>query len=130
MTQTENEKQQRLGLKFSRLPKAGLVLFVTVKGREYRIAFCHRIEEHCIKIGKYTSLLCARCTGIVIGAGLAVVLLLLNVTLPLYALGLICLPLLIDGFTQFFGLRKSNNPLRFVSGVLFAIGIMLFLLQR
>ena len=128
MVQKENIKRRMSGFNFSWLPRVGPVLFVTLRGKRYGMAFfCHRMEERCIKIGKHTSFLCARCTGLVAGAGLAVMLLALNVTLPLFALGLICLPLLIDGFTQLFGLRKSNNPLRFVSGILFAVGIMMIL---
>ena len=129
MIQVEQRKQQLLNFKFSWLPRAGPVLFVTVRGKRFGLNFfCHRLEERCIKIGNHTSFLCARCTGLVVGAGLAIGLLMLNVTLPLYVLGLICLPLLIDGFTQLFDLRKSNNPLRFISGILFAIGIILIML--
>ncbi|MDR0373678.1 MAG: DUF2085 domain-containing protein [Nitrososphaerota archaeon] len=90
------------------------------------------MENRCIKIRNHTSFLCARCTGLVVGAVLAVTLLTLHVTPPLLMLSVICTPLLIDGFTQLFKLRKSNNPLRFISGVLFsigAIGIILFLFQ-
>ncbi|MDR0460817.1 MAG: DUF2085 domain-containing protein [Nitrososphaerota archaeon] len=131
MVQEEQGKQQLLSFKFSWLPRAGPVLFVTFRDKRFGLNFfCHRLEERCIKIGKHTSFLCARCTGLVTGAGLAVVLLAVSVTLPLYVLGLICLPLLIDGFTQLFNLRKSNNPLRFISGILFAVGIILIMLQR
>ena len=100
------------------------------RDKKYGMAFfCHRIEARCIKIGNHTSLLCDRCTGLVAGAALAFALLTLNMTMPLLAIGAICLPLLIDGFTQLFNLMKSNNALRFASGVLFAVGIMMFLFQ-
>jgi uncharacterized membrane protein len=126
-----NQGKQHLSFKFSWLPRAGPVLFVTFRDKKFCLYFfCHRLEERCIKIGNHTSFLCARCTGLVVGVGLAVMLFALNVILPLYALGLICLPLLIDGFTQAFNLRKSNNPLRFTSGILFAIGMILIILQR
>jgi len=108
----------------------GPVLFVALKGKKFYLAlFCHRIEERCIKIGRYTSFLCARCTGLVVGAVLAAVLLWLHFALPLLVLGLFCLPLLIDGFTQLLNLRKSNNPLRLISGLLFAVGMMLLMFQ-
>ena len=126
MTHVEREKQL---LCFKWLPRVGPVLFVTIRGKRFSMAFfCHRIEERCIKVGNYTSFLCARCTGLVIGAALAIMLLWLNIPLPLFLSGLICLPLLIDGFTQLFNIRKSNNPLRLISGILFAIGIITLLL--
>ncbi|MCL1976862.1 MAG: DUF2085 domain-containing protein [Candidatus Bathyarchaeota archaeon] len=128
MTQAEQGKGRLLS--FSWLPRVGPVLFVMVRGKKYGMSFfCHRLEERCIKIGNHTSFLCARCTGLVIGVLLAAAFLALNITMPLVALSVFCVPLLIDGFTQLFDLRRSNNPLRFVSGILFAVGIILFLLQ-
>jgi uncharacterized membrane protein len=32
------------------------------------------------------------------------------------------IPLVVDGLTQFIGLRESNNTLRLISGVLFVLG--------
>jgi len=131
LEQRAQEKRRLVSFKFSWLPRVGPVLFVDFKGKRFGLAFfCHRIEERCIKIGNYTSFLCARCTGLVIGAGLAVMLLWLDLFVPMFVLGLICLPLLIDGFTQLFNIRKSNNLLRFISGILFAVGILLLLFQR
>jgi len=128
LTQTEQRKQQLLSVKFSWLPRSGPVLLVSFRGKKYGFPFfCHRIEERSIKIGKHTSFLCARCTGLVIGAVLAVTLLVLSIIPPLLVLVAFCLPLLVDGFTQLLNLRKSNNPLRFISGIMFAIGIMLII---
>lgn len=35
------------------------------------------------------------------------------------------IPLIIDGITQYSGIRESNNPLRFISGVTAGIAISL-----
>jgi len=130
LIQAEEKKQRLLSFKFSWQPRVGPVLFVTFRGKKYGMAFfCHRIEERCIKIGNHTSFLCARCTGLVAGALLSVALLAVHIALPLYVLSVFCAPLLFDGFTQLSNLRTSNNPLRFLSGILFAIGIMLILFQ-
>jgi len=130
LAETEKEKQLLLSFNFSWLPRAGPVLFVTFRDKRVGLVFfCHRIEERCIKIGNHTSFLCARCTGLVVGTVLAVAFLALNVSVPLYVLSVFCIPLLIDGFTQLSNLRKSNNPLRVVSGILFAIGLLLILFQ-
>ena len=37
------------------------------------------------------------------------------------------IPTAVDGFTQFLGLRKSNNNLRFISGVIGGIGLIIFM---
>ena len=37
------------------------------------------------------------------------------------------IPTVIDGFTQFLGLRESNNNLRFVSGVIGGVGLIIFM---
>ena len=37
------------------------------------------------------------------------------------------IPAAIDGFTQFLGLRESNNNLRFASGVIGGIGLIIFM---
>jgi len=100
-------------------------------GKQVGLAFfCHRQEERCIKMFGYTSFLCARCTGLVVGAILSVLLLFAGIILPFAVMGLLCLPLLVDGFSQLSGLRQSNNILRFFTGVPFAIGMMLFLFPR
>jgi uncharacterized membrane protein len=39
------------------------------------------------------------------------------------------LPLLIDGFTQFFGLRESKNVVRLIAGFLFMFGFISLLVK-
>lgn len=60
--------------------------------------------------------LCARCTGLVLGQLLALPLLWVLPPSPFAALGI--LPLAADGLTQEFGGRRSNNRLRFATGLL------------
>ncbi|MEE1156827.1 MAG: DUF2085 domain-containing protein [Methanobrevibacter sp.] len=74
---------------------------------------------------------CARCTGFYTGL---IVFLIYNCFFPVnYSLNLLIIsiilmiPTAVDGFTQFLGLRKSNNNLRFVSGVIGGIGLIIFM---
>ncbi len=73
--------------------------------------------------------LCARCTGFVIGT---LVFSLYSLSVPvfytynlLYLSILLQLPYVIDGTTQFIGLRESNNILRFITGLIGAFGLII-----
>ena len=108
--------------------RMGPVMFIHYKNKRIGFAICHREEDRCIKLFGHTSFLCARCTGILIGFVLALFICylpFLNITLPwLISVGLMA-PLIVDGSTQFIGLRESNNILRFISGILFVPGFYL-----
>jgi uncharacterized membrane protein len=103
--------------------KIGPVFIININNRDYGICLCHRIEERSIRffgLGKY---LCARCLGILLGGIIGIIInrLIFNVP-PLF--GFLCLlPMLIDGFSQSFGLRQSNNELRLLTGFLFGFGM-------
>jgi uncharacterized membrane protein len=43
---------------------------------------------------------------------------------------LLAMPMAVDGFTQLFGLRESVWELRLITGTLFALGVMWFVLAR
>ncbi|MBI5460143.1 DUF2085 domain-containing protein [Methanobacterium sp.] len=80
---------------------------------------CHCIPERTFNIKGYYFPVCSRCTGIYTGAILFFIyslLFLVDYTLILIPAPIIILPLVIDGSTQFLGLRKSNNSLRFITG--------------
>ena len=40
---------------------------------------------------------------------------------------ILLIPVSIDGFTQLFDLRESNNTLRFITGFIGGIGLIIFL---
>lgn len=108
----------------------GPVMSIHYKSKKFGFAICHRQEDRCIKLFGHTSFLCARCTGIL--AGFVLVLLFQCLSFPgiivpwAVSVGLM-IPLIIDGCTQFTGLRESNNALRFISGILFVPGFYLAL---
>jgi len=110
-------------------PRAGPLLTVAIWKKKVCFAlFCHRKKDRCIRIFGHASPLCARCTGICLGVVTALLLNLVGLTIASnisISIGIILVsPLLLDGFTQLVGLRKSNNVLRLVTGFLFSLGII------
>ncbi len=77
---------------------------------------CHQKPERSFFYKQKQFPICSRCTGIVIGAVIGFII--ASITAPnfLFILGFI--PLIVDGTTQYFGLRTSNNTLRFITGLL------------
>ena len=112
--------------------RAGPILFISFRKRKIGLAlFCHRKETRCFNIFGHKSFLCARCTGICVGFLTTSVLLFVGavskiIISPILILFLI-LPLVIDGVSQLFGTRESNNLIRFFTGFLFSSGLLLLL---
>ncbi|MVP01256.1 DUF2085 domain-containing protein [Paenibacillus sp. N10] len=83
---------------------------------------CHRMSSRSFHLRGVQLPLCARCMGILLGY-LALPLFLLYGMECEYGIGLVlCLPLLIDGFTQKWGWRTSSNRLRLFTGLMFGVG--------
>ena len=87
---------------------------------------CHRIPERCLHIKGKLMPICTRCFAILLGY-LFVPIMLTFKDLPLYSAILLSIPMLVDGFTQKWKWRKSNNSLRFITGLLFGIGQSIFI---
>ena len=108
--------------------RMGPVMFIHCKNKKFGFTICHRQEDRCINLFGHTSFLCARCTGILIGFILTLpfcCLHSLNITTPWPVSIALMIPLIVDGSTQFIGLRESNNILRLISGILFVPGLYL-----
>ncbi|MCQ6268278.1 DUF2085 domain-containing protein [Fictibacillus sp. WQ 8-8] len=92
------------------------------KGELLSLIPCHRRHERSLKIKGKPMALCARCTAIY-GSYLLLPFLYFvpQVHNLLFAL-LLQLPMLIDGFTQKWKWRESNNTLRVITGLLSGIG--------
>ncbi|MCK4490991.1 MAG: DUF2085 domain-containing protein [Candidatus Altiarchaeales archaeon] len=123
------EKNMDAGkIKLSWDARMGPVLFIHCNNKKFGLALCHRQKDRCINLLGHTSLLCARCMGML--AGFISTLLLccmhsLDATIPWPVSVGLMLPLIVHGSTQFLGLRESNNILRFISGILFVPGFYL-----
>ena len=118
-----NLKSHLLTLNFKWDSRVGPMLVIRYKKKNVGFAFCHRQKDRCLTIFGYTSFLCARCTGIAIGFLLSVLVSFFNLSFPpIVAFGLM-LPLIVDGVSQFFNLRTSNNLIRLATGILFTPGL-------
>ena len=99
---------------------------------KWRLLFrmmCHGIEKRCLVLFGVPMPICARCTAIYIGLGIAaaVFFALPSIEERLMRIILYCaaVPMFIDVVTQATGLRESTNGLRIVTGFIaaFAFGI-------
>ncbi len=90
---------------------------------------CHRRPERSFFYKGRQFPVCARCTGFYI-SGIATIILInlypVPYSLTTLLIGIILLiPYAIDGFTQLFEIRESNNILRLITGLLGGVGIIL-----
>ncbi len=96
---------------------------------KYYKLLCHRMPERSFHYKTHQFPVCARCTGFY--TGLAIFLTYkaifpINYTFTLLIISIILLiPTSIDGFTQYLGLRESNNKLRFITGLIGGIGLII-----
>ena len=89
---------------------------------------CHRRPERSFFYKGKQFPVCARSTGFYI-SGIATIILInlfpIPYSLTTLLLGIILLiPCAIDGSTQLFDMRESNNTLRFITGILGGIGLI------
>jgi uncharacterized membrane protein len=121
-------RQPFLGFRWD--SRAGPVIVLRFKNRRvYFPLICHRKPERCLTILGRRSFLCSRCTGNVLGFIAAWAFALFRITMPSAMAFTLTLPMLIDGFSQFFGLRVSNNVIRLATGFLFPIGFLSLLVK-
>ena len=84
---------------------------------------CHQMPERSFFYKGYQFPVCARCTGLIIGYLLGVLIYFLKVLNWKIAI-ILCIPLVLDGGSQYLNWRISNQVLRLITGILFGIGIM------
>ncbi|MFC7073576.1 DUF2085 domain-containing protein [Halovenus rubra] len=96
---------------------------------KFDLLLCHGKSERCLSYSGYQFPLCTRCTGILIGCVIALLIEIIVglppiIFLPLYIL--LGFPATIDGITQLMRNRESNNQTRLITGIVGALGFMLF----
>lgn len=88
---------------------------------------CHQRRDRSFHIRSHQLPICARCTGVLIGQTLTVIILAFGIRLPLAVaipISVLCmLVTFIDWFIQFKWHIESNNVRRLVTGVLGGIGL-------
>lgn len=91
--------------------------------------FCHQKPERSFHLGNFQFPVCARCTGFYISIITYLVVAMyvpINYSLQFTLTGILLLiPAGVDGITQLLELRESNNLLRFITGILGGIGLMI-----
>lgn len=92
---------------------------------------CHRIPERSFHIKGHQFPVCARCTGFYTGL---VAYLIASIfykhpySLKLLIISMILMvPTAIDGVTQYFGPRESTNTIRFLTGFIGGVGLIIFI---
>jgi uncharacterized membrane protein len=92
---------------------------------------CHRIPARTFNIKGHYFPVCSRCTGLYMGVILCLIYISLFyvVYTPILILFSIfmMIPTVIDGITQLFGFRDSNNILRFSTGLIAGVGLIIFI---
>ena len=84
---------------------------------------CHQMPERSFFYKGYQFPVCARCTGLMAGYLLGIFVYFLKIINWKVAI-ILCIPLALDGGTQYLGWRMSNQWLRLITGILCGIGIM------
>lgn len=87
-----------------------------------------------IRVRRHELRLCARCSGYLFGFFSLTVLSVIgppvfqsiHIQNQLIVLMLLTMPLVLDWLTQSWGLRESNNALRFITGTFLGIGVSLY----
>ena len=92
---------------------------------------CHRKPERTFKIKDYYFPVCSRCTGFYAGAFSYFVYVYFNFveyTPTLIFIGfLMLIPAVMDGSTQLFSFRESNNLIRLITGLIGGIGLAILI---
>lgn len=86
---------------------------------------CHQIPERSFFINGKQMPVCSRCTGIIIGFFLNIIIWLIgaDVVIIFPVCILMIIPLIVDGVVQLFTNYNSNNRRRFITGVIFGLGL-------
>ncbi len=108
-----------------------LMYLSCVDNMELTKYICHRKPERSFFIKGHQFPVCARCTGFYTG------LIAYLIITRFYSHGydfnmlltsmILMVPVAIDGLTQYFGPRESTNSLRFITGFIGGIGLIIFL---
>ncbi len=100
------------------------ISFLKFFNRVGDLSGCHQIPERCFKIHGYIFPICARCTGVIIGETISIILLFFNIKLHLYINVFLLFIMGIDWFIQHINILESNNIRRFITGIMGGFAII------
>ena len=84
---------------------------------------CHQMAERSFFYKKYQFPVCARCTGVIIGEIVEIVLLIAKIKMNFFWAIALLLVMGIDWFIQYIKWIPSNNPRRLITGLCGGIGL-------
>lgn len=90
---------------------------------------CHQREDRSFKIKGWQFPICSRCTGILTGQLIGLILYLLALKIPIYIDLVFLLIMFLDWFIQFKKIKESTNLRRFLTGNLAGIAQMSILIK-
>ena len=84
---------------------------------------CHQMEERSFSFRGYQFPVCARCTGVLIGELISIILIILNIKLNIICSFILLLIMGLDWFIQYVKILESNNIRRLLTGISGGIGL-------
>ena len=82
---------------------------------------CHQREDRSFKIKGWQFPICSRCTGILVGQLLGILIYIFQFRIPIYISCIFLLIMLLDWYIQYKKIRESTNIRRFITGTLAGI---------
>ena len=82
---------------------------------------CHQREDRSFKIKGWQFPICSRCTGILTGQIIGIIIYLFKVRIPFYLDFIFLTLMFLDWFIQFKNIKESTNIRRFITGNLAGI---------
>ena len=87
---------------------------------------CHQIPERSFFFKGYQFPVCARCTGVIIGELVALILILCSIKLSFIVFIGLLVPMGIDWGLQYLKILMSDNIRRLITGILGGVGLIYF----
>ena len=95
---------------------------VKIKDKNFIFCFCHHLPSRSIKFLGIENYLCARCFGMLCGSIIGIIICIIY-PIPFPISFIILIPLIVDGGVQALTKYESTNRRRFITGLLFGVGL-------
>ena len=84
---------------------------------------CHQMESRSFSFQGYQFPVCARCTGVIFGELITIILLIMNWKIHWITAIILLLIMGLDWLIQFLNIKESNNIRRLITGFLGGVGL-------
>ena len=82
---------------------------------------CHQREDRSFKIKGWQFPICSRCTGILVGQLLGILIYIFHFRIPIYISCIFLIIMFLDWYIQYKKIKESTNIRRFITGTLAGI---------